>query len=197
MRINELIGYKSNSIYNLIKDLNSVEDIVSTLRNSDYKKEMIGYGTYGVVFSHHSDPNNVIKLFSSDDTGYKKYLNFVLSNQDNPHVPKVRGRPVSVMQKRMQILRLERLREYNENNPTDEDFYDDMFYFLKFIKDYNADKTTPIPDSVEDLFSKYPKIYPVAMLMAENINSNDFHEYNFMFRENVPVITDPFSDFVF
>ena len=194
MRVNELTGYKSNPIYDLIKNLDSAEDINSALRNSNYKKELVDFGTYSVVFSHPSDPNTIIKLFSVKDTGYKKYLNFVLSNQNNPHVPKVRGRPVSVMQGRMQLIRLERLREYNESNPIDYNFFSDMFYFLNYVRDYNKDKNTPIPDSVGDLLQTYPKILQVALLLAENIDISDFNEYNFMFRGSVPVIIDPFND---
>ena len=194
MRIRELTGYKSNPIYSLIKDLDSAEDIYNALKNNGYKKEVLGFGTYGVVFTHPKDPKTVIKLFSSKDTGYKRYLDFALSNQDNPHVPKVKGRPVSLMQGHMQIIRLEKLREYNEGNSSDDEFFSYMFDFLKYVRDHEENKDTPMPDSLGDLFMQYPKIYPVVMLLAENINSDDFHEYNFMFRGSVPVITDPFND---
>jgi hypothetical protein len=51
--------------------------------------QQLGSGAYARTFQHPYYKNVVVKMFVNSDTAYKKYLNWVVRNQDNKYVPKI------------------------------------------------------------------------------------------------------------
>ena len=49
----------------------------------------IGSGGFCTAYQHPTHKNIVVKVWDSDDYGYKSWLEFCLKNQDNPLVPKI------------------------------------------------------------------------------------------------------------
>jgi hypothetical protein len=98
MRLRELIGYKNDPVYLALQGAYSLTDFLSKIRGLGYsrsiglKHELVGHGYYAGVFAKPDDPY-VIKIYDFDP-GYEQYLKYVIANQTNPHVPKLRGRPV-------------------------------------------------------------------------------------------------------
>lgn len=68
----------------------------------------LGRGHYGKVFGSDSY-QYTIKVWSDRDSGYNNYLRFCLKNQNNPYVPKIKGRPTKIANTGYNFIRLERL----------------------------------------------------------------------------------------
>ena len=118
MRISEL--YKPPAVDQLRQEINKSSDedlhlhgwkkkgwrwVVQKLMK-DHGFEKLGHGSYASVFIHPKYPF-VLKLFVKD-SGYLDWLRFVKANQNNPHVPKIRGGLVKITD-RFYAVRLERL----------------------------------------------------------------------------------------
>lgn len=73
---------------------------------SKYGFKLIGEGKYGAVYEN-PKYSFIIKVFMRD-TAYLKWLNFAKQNQDNPWVPKIRGKVVRLGSLFMAV-RLEKL----------------------------------------------------------------------------------------
>lgn len=99
-----------------------------------YGFKPLGTGNYAAVYGHPSYPF-VIKVFMKD-AAYLRWLNYSKKNQDNPYVPKVRGKVVRISDNFMAV-RLEKLTpapaemeswQFKENDPYLEkvfDFFDE------------------------------------------------------------------------
>ena len=94
MRIDELTPYKNTELYKAVAPLmnDPIRDIYLALKDMGYvkKEELLCSGIFGAVFKRKNDPY-VIKLFEKDRY-YLKYLQYIRQHQDNPHVPKIRGK---------------------------------------------------------------------------------------------------------
>lgn len=99
-----------------------------------YGFKPIGTGNYAAVYGHPSYPY-VVKVFMKD-TAYLRWLDYAKKNQNNPYVPKVKGKVVRISNNFMAV-RLERLTpapaemeswQFKENDPHLEkvlDFFDE------------------------------------------------------------------------
>ncbi len=76
----------------------------------------IGSGGFANVFKSPKYPF-VIKVFDSRDRGYQDWLKFCMSNQNNPYVPKVRGKIVRAGST-MCVIRLEPLTAFENDDTT-------------------------------------------------------------------------------
>lgn len=72
--------------------------------------ESIGVGAKGSVFAKQGYPY-VLKVFG-DDSAYLDWLNFCRQHQDNPYVPKIKGKPIHITEG-FYAIRLERLLKGN------------------------------------------------------------------------------------
>ena len=180
MRITELTGYKNDPLYNIIQNSASAGDLDENLEANGFKKYVVGTGLYSSVLSR-PDLNYVVKIFDRDP-GYEKYLNYVVKYQKNPHVPKMRGKVIS-LGPRFKVVRLEKLEPYDYSNVqqrNDFDAIDEYVYGAKTNREY--------------LKGELPEILPVLDEIMSH-SGLDLHSGNLMFRGSVPVITDPLSSF--
>ena len=187
MKICELTGYKKHPFFELIKNSSTVYEFIENLKREGYRKYIAGEGFYAGVFANPDDPQ-VTKIFEKSDTGYEKYLDYMMKNQNNPHVPKIAGKPFTYL-KKYRVVRMEKLRPYDKNSESDQKTYSALMSYISFTKQ----KVDYIPSNIKWLEKKYPQLDNLIDLLVENYANLDLHSKNIMFRGDVPVITDPFS----
>lgn len=178
MRLTELTGYKKDPIYNILQNSTNAEELQDNLEANGFKKYVIGTGLYSSVLSR---PNldYVVKIFSNDP-GYEKYLSYIIKYQNNPHVPKMRGKIISV-NPRFKVVRLEKLRPYIMGVTKDDRYYDAIRKYIYTNK-----------SNLNVIEKNIPLIIPVLNDIIQN-SGYDLHDGNIMFRDDVPVIIDPLS----
>lgn len=181
MRLQEITGYKQTDVYQLFLKSPNVSSFTRKMNDAGYEKYLVGKGYYAGVFHRPEDPF-VIKFYKNDPQ-YDKYLKFVIDHQDNPHVPKVYGRPVTLKHPRdefskYRIVRLEKLDPVGSN--PDHREIAKYFFAVEKNKEY-----------YEKLVERYPNIKPVLNFLLRKKDYMDINSDNFMFRGDTPVITDP------
>lgn len=156
---------------------NWMHDLILFLQK--YKFKPIGYGAAAGVFQSPNYPF-VLKVFRKDDA-YVKWAQFAISNQDNPYVPKIKGRVVKITDAFFAI-RLEPL------NPIDYDNYHEIDDAIGFHMDYVYDGTTP---ETAD-----PHLLKIAEFLVQYEKALDLHKGNYMQRpDGSPVVVDPLYNF--
>lgn len=192
MRLFELTGYKGHPVYQAgqkIKtsdetgdtryDRKTMKDFVKSMKNEGWDE--IGHGGFAVVFAHPNYPY-VVKVFHNDNA-YRHYFQYVKRNQNNPHVPKVRG-GIITLNDRSHAVRLERLEPLS--GPTD-----------PILKKYIDPTLDPYIENLDNeqnytfLMRKWPELYH-AMLDADMMGGRvDIKYDNVMKRGNTLVLSDP------
>lgn len=128
----------------------------------------LGSGCYSEVFE--IDENRVLKIVNTTDSGYARFVALCKKNRHNPHLPKIL---YSGQWGGKQIYILERL--------TEDPYCDDNSYFRQAIREaHNPFMTHATPEIAE-----------IARILKDNNMTNDIHNGNVMFRNGVPVVTDP------
>jgi hypothetical protein len=193
MKLNELVGADS-----LRQDITNTDSAKKKLLKHGF--EMLGDGTFGSVWQH-PNLNYVLKLYDEADIGYAKFVELARKHQDNPHFPKFRGLPVTLVPG-IRALRLEMLSpwEYVRTDPdhiaTD--------WFLRYIdepkwRDYLSNMTDEkLKSHIEHFIKKWPDFLHAIELLANVVSTNsaidfDLHDENIMQRGDCPVIIDPFA----
>lgn len=144
--------------------------------------QYMGKGVAGVVFSK-PDKNYVVKIFNTDDRGYKLWLSFCMANQGNPFVPRIKGKPTPI-NKELAAVRIERLIPSGGGAGTLsigelQYWYERGFYLEDWPKRYSPEL-------------RKPWIKVMSFLDNSN-NALDLHDQNIMFRDNQPVLVDPLN----
>lgn len=183
MKVNELVGYKNKPEYQAVKDSDYTRDLMKKLNDLGYEKYHIGSGVFGTVYSRPED-NYVVKIFQPDK-GYKKYLDFMQTNWQNPYVPKLRGKPVK-LPNGFTLVRIEKLKEIDMNLFTE-------INYLQYPKEGDH-----VYIAIRKKFEeKYPQLlnFLAELKLMSSRGSGihlDLHPGNIMMRDNLPVVTDPF-----
>lgn len=160
------------SFRNYVKNIDKVDNRVSwqvpiTQLMRDHGFQAGGTGKYGSVFIHRDLPY-IIKIFMKD-TAYLTWLNYCFKRQNNPYVPKIRGKVVKLTNTFFAV-RLERL-TWNEQVAD------------KFIREIEASAF----DVPKDLY-----LQDIAFYINQHRKLYDIHHSNVMARGNQPVLIDPF-----
>lgn len=195
MRIQELSPYKSNPVYQQAKSTfdnvdgekdrrEKLKNFTQYLEQHGFKK--LGQGTFAATYESPRYPY-VFKIFNND-SAYKTYLDYVLKNQNNPNVPKIKGTYIKINNDTYAV-RMEKLKVgkfwWGDNEVIDA------------LDTYNHHRPLS-PEAEELLKTKYPGIYKVITDLTKI--SKDRHSFdlytgndNVMWRGDVPVITDPLA----
>jgi hypothetical protein len=198
MRISELVGAKKNPAFKAAQSFAAKPDDVwdnsySPSEFDNLSKQLkklgwrpIGNGTYAAVYENPKF-NYVLKIFTHEDLGYKQYLNYIMNNQSNPFVPKLRGKMVK-LSATAYAVRMEQLqpieddsifRKYIDPNPTSK-------HMGTVIKKVFGKSNHPF------LKKNFPQLYDMT---RQPFNLDDLEtENNIMRRGNTIVITDPAAD---
>jgi hypothetical protein len=134
--LNELIGYHNHPIYktaNISFDpatyprnicvSDKLNDFTDKLIKLGYNIRVKGTGRAGTVFKRPDDPY-VIKVFHKD-MSYLEYLHYAMEHQDNPHVPKIRGKIIKINSNTFAI-RIEELYPIRAKNGHEQDLIDSL-----------------------------------------------------------------------
>lgn len=181
MRLRELTGYKQDPLYSILQNSTESWELEDNLEAGGFKKYVIGTGLYSSVLSR-PDLNYVVKIFYKDP-GYETYLTYMTKYQNNPHVPKIRGKVMAVG-RGFKVVRLERLESYS--------YKPDQQKSLEIIDDYVSKSKFHRERDKKDF--PYQQMIPVLDDILKHTGL-DLHTGNIMFRGSVPVITDPLSGF--
>ena len=139
--VNELIGYKQNPVVNAIKHSYSqigtaysrMSKFIKNLEELGYHVEYYVSGTRGSVLKRNGDPY-VIKIFQRDKD-YMKYVQYALEHQDNPHVPKIKGKLIKIMDN-LYAVRIEELYKVTPRNEHQQRILNDIYATSKWAKFY-------------------------------------------------------------
>lgn len=189
MRINELVPFKQDPLYQLSTTADS--DIIKTLSANDLRKELlkrgfkrIGSGSHSLVYEHGSYPL-VFKIFQ-DDQAYLWFLNYVLENT-NVHLPRIKGRFIKLKTANdpLYVVRLEKLKTDN-SNPV-----------IRSLQAYTSALSKKIETPIIDrVLEKFPEL----IKLVNDINQSKPRRYNWdigknniMFRGRIPVLIDPIA----
>ena len=145
MKLKELTGYKDNPIYKQAKqdvgdvnpdDMYSSDDEEQEPFNKFYAYlqqhgfERLGYGTWSNAYEKPGYPW-IFKLFK-DDPAYLWYYKFCKANQNNPHVPRIKGNLIKISNDTF-CVRMEKLDPW-PNTPEYKHLFDMMFVTLRKIE---------------------------------------------------------------
>lgn len=182
MRLNELQGVKKH----LKPEIKTFSDL------QDYMKELgfeyINKGKYGAVFDK-PGADYVVKIIK-DDSCYLDFVRYCKDNQNNPHLPKIKGNIIKLGH-RGYLVRLEKLTplspaEFKETG------------IFEFLRKYE-DKFWMSPDErklASDFEEQNKKMANTLIELKERTPMDchfDLHEDNVMKRGNTYVIIDPYS----
>ncbi len=168
----------------------SIEDYASFLKKQ--KVKLLGFGMFASVYQHPTIPDMVAKLYD-DDEAYDRYVEWCLSNQQNPFVPKI----YSVHDyPEFKIVFMEKLKECDQSK-----------FELWMKSEFVLDDLTPGFISAKVLArtlqnrtftdEKDARFLAVLDFVQQQILINDYeldlHSGNVMMRGKEFVITDPLS----
>ena len=190
MKINEL--YKPKEIDQYRQEVKSGEIFPITInKKSDntvtnklmkYGFQPIGDGAFSTVYKHQSYPY-VLKVFVKEQ-GYFEWLKFCQANQNNPYIPKIKGKFVRVIDN-VYAVRLENLKELDSH---DKNMFDTLFDEIdEGIYNYY--------DYIKSENGPNPHLIPIIDFLREYVDDTaelDLHQRNIMKRDNGQfVIIDP------
>lgn len=201
MQIDELIGYRKNPIYAKAKSLLSRSAItkagrfafdkadqrnIQLAKFTDFLKSHgftgLGMGAFGAVYEKPGYPW-VFKIFTGDPA-YKRYLDYVIRNQSNPYVPKIKGGIIRINQNTFAV-RMEKLTPMPNAIPRK---VADLYWRLRNINrasDLNR-------KDLEWMQKNYPEILPILDALSRVSGDRlDIHHKNMMMRGKTPVLVDP------
>jgi hypothetical protein len=170
-------------------------EAVEILQSNGYNH--LGSGKFADVFQRKSRPNEVIKLFDSGDEAYIDYLEFIMRNQDNPHFPKVFGKPMKITPD-YYVVKLEKLESYDIFRDGRQ-LVNDISKFLRRNpgEDYQSEEEMNEIEAFKNYLESFPKFKEALekLMKFENIYDFDIHAGNLMWRKNTLVLSDPIMPF--
>jgi len=201
MKLFELIGVKP--IQTLAKYDDKYADsiiqsnLISYLSSLGFKS--IGDGLYASVLEHPKF-DYVIKLFKSDKC-YIEFVKYIISNQSNPHVPKIKGKLVKLAKDTNIFgIRMEKLKAVDlldldhellsylyKNNMLS---YHERTFVQDTIPEGEIDQLVDqFRENQNDFFNL------LEQLLSKPTNCRwDLHPGNFMKRGSTLVLTDPWAN---
>lgn len=195
MRIDELIGYREHPAYRAAQQLgreassadheNAAQNFIRRITDLGYHLEHIGSGLFANVFVRPNDPY-VIKIFVRDPS-YLKYVKYCLKNQDNPHVPRLRGGliPLGNGTYAVRIERLEPWKPDHSNHEVAMIGHELTTGFKTFIEHARNSTIEEYSSDLHRLFQDLSDIFGKG-------HPADLNQTNIMVRNgNTIVITDP------
>lgn len=175
----------------------TIEDMINEISRPSYRNEAVelliskgyeqlGSGTFANVFLRKSRPNEVIKLFGTNDGAYETYIDFIMKHQDNPHFPKVIGKPMLITPD-YYAVKLERLEPYKIRRDGHE-MVDGVLFYLNNHKNESF-------DTYLEAFPKFKEALDLVKKHNDEVSYGyDIHSGNLMWRGKTLVLTDPLYD---
>lgn len=194
MRLYELTGYKNSELYKTAKEIQygdemadasyneqSMEKFVNQIKKDGWS--VLGTGYFSHVFEHPAKPY-VVKLFTNSPN-YMDYLKFVIANQNNPFVPKLRGKIIRIDDS-TNAIRMEKLAKLTgEEDPI----------LARYIDPRLGKSTGWLIDGdnrpfLEQHYPQLADVLEVIDILSLRIGDVDLNDGSILKRGVVPVITD-------
>lgn len=164
--------------------------------------EEIGYGSFSSVFQKAED-DHVLKLFSSTDWAYRKFVEFCLSNPEDLHLPRFRRKPFKISGSYYGVI-LEELIPSTERFGMEKmmlvsSILDGMATAARFKKSLNSYINKNIQELTDIVGSQSTSLLITASKIGSLMNGNqnsfcfDFKPSNIMNRSGTLVIIDPMA----
>lgn len=158
-----------------------IEQVLNFLAENGYKP--IGAGEFSYVFAYKD--YEIVKLFN--DECYEKFINICKAYPNNPHFPKIKGK-ILRFGPRIKMVRMEKLNFKSHADQHEwEDISDDL---LKYMKVPDDDK---MMYDLDDSVIQYLQALQILDSELSNRCHFDIHAQNIMFRDDTPVIIDPYA----
>lgn len=145
----------------------------------------LGTGASGTVFTS-EQLGYAVKLFLTEDRGYRTFLDYVFAHGSNPHLPRFRGR-IKQINDGCSACRMELLQPVDDHSMEYFETVDE--WAVRYLSGSTdvlgrvSDTDTPLFDTLVDLHH----------LIRTKRLEYDMHENNIMLRGSTVVITDPFA----
>jgi len=173
-----------------IDELTRPKDIDPILTRAGY--ERLGSGNFATVYQKPGS-NYVLKVFTSEDTGYTAFLDLVKKSQSNPHFPKIYGKIIRINSECLAV-RMEPLTPNFDNNAAE--------YIDTYISTWgkHVHKTAPNYNAVMeawDFMDLRPSLIEACDLIVKHLLPRyrlDIKDENVMMRGETLIITDPIWD---
>jgi hypothetical protein len=182
MLLMELEGYKNNKMLQDIKRFFDEKDYFFNNEPGEFEKVMnqygfqhVGTGFFGTVYQHPEYPW-LIKMFQ-DDEAYYQYVNYFMHHQDNPHVPRIKGRIIKINPTSFAV-RLEKLRSC-----TAEEYKQFQQIYSRLVS-INKKRIKLPHDAL------FVKKFQQLNQLIQALPNDDLHPNNIMMRNNTFVIID-------
>lgn len=189
MRINELVGYKTDLGTRLTPG-----QVGHLLSRKGFTR--LGGGSFGEVFLP-PGKGYVLKLIDADDRAYMDFIRNA-RRSGNPHFPRVIGSPVRVTSM-VNAVRLEPLQQWAKSPGEDREA---LIWFTWAAQEPDWKERLQSPGMqyhrriVMDLLDRYPDLTTAMELLRRWKEASpdarwDLHPGNIMMRGDTPVIIDP------
>lgn len=175
--------------FNIIKSLTRRGNVV------------VGSGCYAAAIGS-NDPANIIKIGNSITDPWLDYYHLVIKpNQSNPHVPKVKYFMCDA-EHNYYICIMERLEsgEYNDIVELCKDYTTHMITREEFVNIAKLhSEAIPCANTLADILDKiheHTEVFEREYTNEFDVDSRllDMHAGNFMYRDGVVVVTDPWCE---
>ena len=161
------------------------------LRRAGY--ENLGHGSFANVYQKPGKPY-VLKVFTSEDTGYLAYLDLIRKHQDNPHFPKIYGKLVSISPE-YYAVRMEPLQKYVYGAQSD---YVDVQDISIYLNHWDQPIVPGYVEGAREFMEENPLLQEACDLIIEHLVGRFTLDMskpeNTMLRGTTVVITDPIWD---
>lgn len=186
MKLHELTGIKQAQLdHGEIDDLGDIEALLDT-----YGYELIGQGSSGYVFVSPSS-KFILKVYSPNDRGYTTFLNYVMANQSNPHLPKLRGKPFKFDKNGGWIaVRMEWLNPITYHS---DEYFDTFVDYTDYIVRSPRMGYNEFSRPMQDWIDEHQDYYDTLKSLSKVWGEWDIHVENIMQRnDGTMVLIDPF-----
>jgi len=167
----------------------SIADADRILKQHGYKR--LGVGSFGVAYQKR--PDQVLKLFSSADTAYLKFIH-VSKTANNPHFPKIFGNPIRINEtyygiKTEMLETIDLTVAYNVSSSIRK-------YIFNMQRGKQPTPETDLYKEIAPYVKNYEEFDRACKILVELINSDkditlDVATRNIMFRNGTVVFSDP------
>lgn len=184
MRLRELTY--PNTDRKTIQNLYDNSEVISFLQSKGFQNLTDEDAKYSTVWGHARLPY-VLKIFKTTDVCYEQFIKLAETFAHNPHFPKFRGKKMMLNDEYFAI-RMEKLSPMPKGGHLNYKF---LFNHIEKRAE-NARYDTWL-DEYDEFYPELGEACDLCRIHCPKICSGDIHSKNVMYRNDQPVIIDPWA----